>query len=123
MKKSILVMAVALSAATVSAQDSFKPEAGKVSIEVGFNPLSFSNEVITLPGQSLKVYYALSEQLSVRLGLGFNNDGTTFNAGDGTPEATTSKTTFSIAPGATYSLWETGKLIPYVGAEIVLTSS
>ncbi|GHT23052.1 hypothetical protein AGMMS4957_14060 [Bacteroidia bacterium] len=122
MKKSILIMAVALSAATVSAQESFKPEVGKVSIEVGFNP--FSDYVITLPNQSLKAYYSLSDQLSIRLGLGFDRDGTSYNSGnEGDKERTTSNTTFSIAPGATYSLRETGRLIPYVGAEIVFATT
>lgn len=123
-RKFLLLVAIILTnVVAINAQDSYKPAPGSISVEVGFAP--FGSSPIVSDGSLLGIY-TLSEQLSVRLNLGFGIASTSWNNGeDGNNKMANSSSAseFSILPGIIYSFAGTNRLTPYVGAELGLASS
>lgn len=124
MKRTVLLAALfAVSMVAVNAQESYKPEAGKLSVELGFSP--FSSDAISLQGGEFKVIYSLNENFGIRLGLGITSAGGSYDAGEtgaALDKQSVKGTMFSITPGITYSFVGTNKLTPYVGAEIAFAT-
>ncbi|MDR2823927.1 MAG: porin family protein [Prevotellaceae bacterium] len=115
-----LVLIAVLAAGTlnfVSAQESYKPSAGNFTLEAGFSPFSVEGDIID--AAALSGFYHFSDNLALRLGLGFNY-GSSFwkngETGDAAAQQTNSSFEFSITPGIVYYFGGTSRLAPYVSA-------
>jgi len=132
MKK--ILLSAAMFAASVFAfnaqgqQESYKPEAGSVAIEVGISPLlglvypqAGIGNVDDQMGGQLKISYSVSDNIGIRLGLEFGTISSSYDnglAGNNSITVNGSYFVFSISPGLTYSFAGTERLTPYVGAEL-----
>lgn len=122
--KKILVTLFVFAGMTVSAQE-FKPQVGSFMLETGFSPFSNSGDNIHLQGGEIRAIYLPSENLGIRLGVGFDSftrkldNGETGNSWEETIEKENS---FSITPGVFYMFEGTDRLTPYVGAEFIFAS-
>ena len=126
MKKILVTLLVCAGMAgmTVSAQE-FKPQAGSFMLETGFSPFSTSGENIHLQGGEIRAIYLPSDNLGIRLGVGFgsytdkNDNGETGNSWE---ETIAKENMFSVSPGVFYMFEGTDRLAPYVGAEFIFAS-
>jgi len=131
-----LLVSVAIFAASVVAvnaqESSFKPDAGSVGFEIAFSPLdgaagfqqgfSFDENVA---GQ-LKLYYYVSDNFAIRLGLGYNAFSMKYDngeSGDDLRKRSSRYSTYAILPGIVYSFDGTSRFAPYVGAEFGIGST
>jgi hypothetical protein len=122
MKKHLLVLVMTLvSISVINAQESYKPEAGSISVEVGFSPFHSNGDAISLPNGSLTGIYSLSDEIAIRLGLGFARVSESADDKNNT-KGSYSETTFLITPGIVYSFAGTAKLAPYIGAQFLIAS-
>lgn len=127
MKKLFLIIVACSLLGVANAQ--YKPEAGKISLEVGFIPFSANETPINSLG--LKARYFLNENMAVRLNMPMEMVRTkTSEMGglDNKIEQVTknSSTHFAILPGIEYHLGSWEKVSPYFGAELgigILNSS
>lgn len=97
----------------------FKPDQGSIIAEIGFTP--FSTNSVTLLGGQLRVVYVLSEQIELKLGLGFGINKDIYDnklSGSEYRRETNRTSRFSIAPGVNYVFKGTKRLEPFLGAEI-----
>lgn len=105
----------------------YKPEEGSFMMEIGFAPFhtiandSVDGGLINLQGGLLRGVYVATENLEIKLGLGFsifkdvNDNG---QSGDAWHKTTDRTTLFSVNPGVSYVFDGTDKLSPYVGGEL-----
>lgn len=105
----------------------YKPEEGSFMMEIGFAPFhtiandSVDGGLINLQGGLLRGVYVATENLELKLGLGFsifkdvNDNG---QSGDAWHKTTDRTALFSINPGVSYVFDGTDKLSPYVGGEL-----
>ena len=99
------------------ASSAYKPEANRLTVEVGFNPFAGSSAT-TLENGRLNASYSLNENLALRAGLGFG-----FQSEKDKDDNKTSTNSFSFAPGVVYSFEGTDRFTPYVGGELVVGTS
>ena len=133
MKKILLITLAIASVFAVKTnaqeQESFKPQAGSFSLEVGFSPLSLAgdNSSVHLPMGNLTGVYSVSDKWGVRLALGISSRKSKLDNCEKEPEkqmvSTLTQTIFSFAPGFTYSFKGTPKLAPYAGGEFMFATT
>ena len=127
-----IFLSLALCAAlviTVNAQESYKPEAGKFGVELAGSPLlgvitlqpgmQFANDFEGFFGGQFKVSYYLSDNIGVRIGLGYRTISSNVDngeSGSNLSKSSLSMATFSFLPEFIYLFEGTTKLAPYVGA-------
>lgn len=128
MKKYILIALAMVASFTVNAQEQqeqvqqpaeetssnsvdVKAEEGSFSMEIGFVP--FDASPVELAGGQLRGIYALTDNWSLRLGLGFGVH--SYEVDD----VTTTTRHFTITPGVSYFFDGTDRLAPYIGGELL----
>lgn len=125
MKKKFLVAAALIFATfTANAQEkseknntdvvasNYKPQPKRLTLEVGFCP--FQTRSTSLENGRLNGSYSFNEKWAIRAGLGWG-----VNIDDKENQIETTTTTFSFAPGVTYSFKGTERMTPYIGGEMV----
>lgn len=114
MKKFLIAASLLFAALSANAADeiaNYKPEAGRLSVELGFNP--FTDKGAYLENGVLNGKYDFNSKWAVRVGLGWNATSTTDASDiDGTNNS------FSIIPGFVYSFSGTPRFTPYIGGEL-----
>lgn len=116
MKKVLLVLSLVAAAFTAQAQDeSLKADAGNITLELGFAPFSYAP--ISMGDNTIRGRYFLSQSLAARAGFHFDHRVERPNK-----ETTNSSSTFGFRPGIEKHFAGTGRLSPYVGAELELSS-
>ena len=119
-KVSILIAAILVSFA------SFAQEAGRIGVEINFDPLgAFSNQNSTFSVDGLKARYFISEDVVIRGTINFSSNPSkreVYDVANDKLESTTksSNTYFGITPGFEYHLAKFEKGSIYAGAEIGL---
>jgi len=125
--KKILVAVMLIAAVAVNAQ-SFKPEAGKLGMELQVSGLTDVSLQDGMPGVGkLVLTYSFTDEIGFRLGFGFSSESTSDDNGLSAPatnrKTETSESSFMVSPGIVYSFAGTEKLTPYVGAEFGVGST
>ncbi|MDR1259041.1 MAG: porin family protein [Tannerellaceae bacterium] len=128
MKSYLIVFAAVMVCVTaVNAQgNSVKPEAGSFALEAGFSPFAIDGNNINLQEGQIKAIYTVTDQISVRLGLGINaNSDISDNGqtGDGWEELSMKSSQISISPGIIVNMEGTSKMTPYLGAEVIFATT
>ena len=118
-KVSILIAAILISIA------SFAQEAGRIGVEINFDPFgAFSNPGETFSVEGLKVRYFVSDNFVIRGTIDFRSESSKEEDYDSDNKLTSTEkesiTGFSIAPGFEYHLAKFEKGSIYAGAEISL---
>lgn len=124
MKKTILIVAASLFTLAASAQ---KPVAGDVTGEVQLN-FQTGTEKVGIVSPVLKGRYFLQDKMAIRARLGITNskvtqDYTALIDGEADGSSEVKNSSFTIAAGIEKHFTGTGRLSPYVGAELAFTST
>ncbi|MCL2596897.1 MAG: hypothetical protein FWD66_04410 [Paludibacter sp.] len=118
MKKYLLMAVLATGMLSyVSAQDSYKPAVGSFTLETYFTPFAVAGNVIDAAG--LTGIYSLSDNMALRVGLGFNWDSHYWKngeTGDALQSLSGNDFALSLTPAFVYCFAGTSRLTPYVGA-------
>lgn len=132
MKKSLLLMALALGSTTM-ANAQAETQKGDFAVEVGFMPFKDNGETFKLNEGMFKVRYFLSDKdaLRVKLGVGIDNSTDTedrsydpidktngYTISSSTKETKTKKSQFEFAVGYERHFKTVGRADFYVGAEL-----
>ncbi|MDR1882625.1 MAG: outer membrane beta-barrel protein [Prevotella sp.] len=115
---------IALSAMTMHAQESNKPESGAWMLEVGLAP--FATQSIQLQEGEIKVTYLFSDNIGFRLGVGFQTNSASDDNGLGRDEwkrVSVRETELKFTPGLVRFFSGTEKMSPYIGAELILATT
>ncbi len=119
MKKFLIAASLLFAALSANAADeiaNYKPEAGRLTVELGFNP--FTDKGAYLENGVLNGKYDFNSKWAVRVGLGWNASTSTDAVGkDGSTNG------FSIIPGVVYSFSGTSRFTPYIGGELSVGTS